>query len=105
MQIDPDDFKISDLGWIWKEYHEDSMEMVHDNVENQAWDEKVNPILQLPTMVVASVPFFLGCIYYLLAFFLGVWPFSRHGMMRSTPSDDFAVYKHAKSKSIKYSKK
>lgn len=105
LKVDLDEFKPSDVGWIWQKYHKESMEMAYNSVEPEMWEKKVNPILQMPSMGVGIVPFILGCVYLLLSFILGVWPFSRHGQLKSDGKDDFAVYKHAKSKTIKYSKK
>ncbi len=102
LQINPEDFLASDLGWVWENYHPASMEMARDMVDPEKWQSDVDPILQLPAMVVGIVPFMLGLIYSFLAFILGIWPFSRYGQMRKTKDDDFAVYKHAKSNAIKF---
>ena len=105
LQINPEDFLASDLGWVWGNYHPASMEMARGAVEPEIWQSNVDPILQLPAMVVGLIPFALGVIYSLLAFVLGIWPFSRYGKLRKQKDDDFAVYKHAKSNAIKYTKK
>ena len=105
LQIDPNEFLVSDVGWIWQEYHPSSMETARTMVEAEVWKVQVDPILQLPTMVVSFFPFFFGCVFLLLALVLGVWPFSRYGFTKKEKAEDFAVYKHAKSRAIKYTKK
>ena len=105
LRVDPEDFIASDMGWVWNHYHPTSMAMARDGVEPEIWKQKVDPILQLPTMVVGFIPFFIGCVFLLLTFVLGVWPFSRYGKIRKSSEADFAVYKHAKTNAAKYSKK
>ncbi len=101
LQIDPDQFLISDLGWIWTEYAPGIMKEARTLMSSRTWSQYVDPVLQLPTMVVSIVPFFCVTVLLLIAFILGIWPFSRF----KAKQDDFAVYKHAKTKAVKYSKK
>lgn len=105
LQIDPEEFMVSDLGWIWDTYYPTSMKTARTMVEPDVWKAQVDPILQLPSMIVGLIPFFLGCIFLLLAFVLGVWPFSRYGRARRENEDDYAVYRHAKTRAVKFSKK
>ena len=105
LQVDPDKFLVSDLGWIWHTYHPKSMEMARTMVEPAVWTAQVDPILQMPSMLVGIVPFGIGCVFLVLAFVLGVWPFAKYGQLRRQKDEDFAVYKHAKSKAIQYKKK
>lgn len=105
LRIDPNDFLASDLGWIWQKYHKPSMEIARTSVEPEVWKAKVDPILQLPTMVVGIIPFFTASVFLLLAYVIGVWPFSRYARTPRTGGSEYAVYKHAKSKTVKYSKK
>lgn len=105
LQIDPEKFLASDLGWIWENYFPASMETARGMVEPEIWQLQVDPILQMPTIIVGIIPFFIGCVFLLLAFVLGVWPFSRYGKLRRQKEDDFAVYSHAKEKAVKFTKK
>lgn len=105
LQVNPEEFLVSDLGWIWQNYSPNTMQTARNMVEPDIWATQVDPILQLPSMVVGIIPFFLGCVFLLFAFILGVWPFSKFGQARREKEADFAVYKHAKSKPIKFSKK
>ncbi len=106
MNIDPDAFKVSDTGWIWQTYSPDTMEQSRNAIEPAIWAEKIDPILQYPTMVIALIPFAIGIIFCIFALILGVWPFTRVGTRFSNEqADEYAVYKHAKGKSTKYSRK
>lgn len=105
LQIDPDEFLVSDLGWIWQEYSPNTMKTARENIQTEVWKESVDPILQLPTMVVAFLPCFFGCVFLIFALVLGVWPFSRYGFTRKGKEEDFEVYKHAKANSLKYKKR
>lgn len=105
LRVNPQDFLVSDLGWVWNEYAAGSMQIARDSITAEKWRTQIDPILRLPTMVVASFPFFLGGIYSLLAFVLGVWPFARHGKIPSHRPEDHGVYKHAKTNTMKFKKK
>lgn len=105
LQVDPEAFLPSDLGWVWGEYHPASMNMMRDMIEPEVWKEKLDPLLQKPTILVAIVPFAVGVVFLLLTFILGVWPFSRFGQMRKEKDVDYAVYKNAKENAKKYSRK
>lgn len=106
-EINPENYKVSDLGWVWKTYYPENMKNTRDMIEPEVWKKKVDPILQYPTFIVALVPFAVGCIFCVFALILGVWPFTRktNGHFSSGKSDDYAVYKHAKGKATKYSRK
>jgi hypothetical protein len=105
LQIDHEDYTISDLGWIWNTYSPETMQQARQSVEPEIWVEKVDPILQYPTMIVGLVPFVIGCIFCVFALILGVWPFTRATSRFLRKEDDYAIYKHAKAKSTKYSRK
>ncbi len=106
MNIDITDFKISDAGWVWQTYSPQTMEQARQSIEPAIWEQKIDPLLQYPTMVMAGVPFMLGAIFCVFAMILGVWPFTRAGARLTHQSaDDYAVYKHAKGKATKYSRK
>ncbi|MCI5060141.1 MAG: hypothetical protein MRY79_03615 [Alphaproteobacteria bacterium] len=105
LRANPQDFLVSDLGWVWSEYSPATMRGARDAITHEAWRAQIDPILRLPTMVVASFPFFLGSVYSLMAFVLGVWPFARHSKIGSHKSDEYAVYRHAKSSNMKFKKK
>ena len=103
VQINPENFLVSDLGWVLYHYIPKGMDIARDTTKPETWEEKIDPILRLPTMVIGLIPFIGSLIYSLLAFVLGIWPFSHAGQTRNEKESDFAVYKHAKE--TKYSKK
>lgn len=105
LRIDPEEFMASDLGWIWHNYHPASLETARTMVEPTIWKAQVDPILQLPSMVVGIIPFIIGCVFLILAFILGVWPFSKYGAARKESKEDFVVYQNAKAKSVNFTKK
>jgi len=105
LQIDPEDFKISDLGWVWQHYSPDTLETAKDTVGADEWKEKYDPILQKPTMVVGLVPAAIGAGYLLIAFVLGIWPFIRFAKQRQEDSANYGVYKKAKTNAMKFTKK
>lgn len=106
LNIDPNAFEMSDLGWIWNNYSPDTMEIARDGVEPDIWKEKVDPILQYPAMIVVIIPFAMGLIFCLFARILGVWPFAdKMSSFSRKGKESDAVYKHAKSKALKYSRK
>ncbi len=105
LQIDPNDFLVSDAGWTWNNYHPQSMNIARDMVEPETWKEKVDPVLKLPTMIISIAPLVVGAIFFLITFALGIWPFNRQGRSLLSGKSDFVVYKHAKEKAVKYKKK
>jgi hypothetical protein len=105
LNIDPKKFMISDLGWIIDEYVPKTLKKARTQVERPTWKKKIDPILQSSTMLVSLVPFLTSCAYLIFAFIIGVFPFSRFGKGKRTKHDDFAVYKHAQEKSIKFKRR
>lgn len=105
LQVNPDDFMMSDLGWIWQEYSPATLETVKDMMAPQTWQNNFDPILKLPTIMVTILPFACGVIALLIAFIIGVWPFSRYGKQRKEDREGYGIYKNAKGKKTKYNKK
>ena len=105
LQVNSDDFMFSDLGWIWQEYSPSTLETVKDMMTPETWQKYIDPILKLPTMLMTILPFACGIIALTLAFILGIWPFSRYGKQRKEDREGYGIYKNAKSKKTKYSRK
>ena len=53
LRIDPQEFLVSDTGWIWNEYSPNTMQTLRDTIEPATWTTKLDPVLQLPTMAVS----------------------------------------------------
>lgn len=105
LRIDPSKFLVSDMGWVWNKYSPNTMEAARDMMEPATWQSKLDPILQLPTMVVGLIPWAITFAYLFLSWLLGIWPCSGRILTFSSgkrKKDDFAVYKHAKSNSMKF---
>ncbi len=107
LRVDPNKFLVSDMGWVWNEYSPSTMQTIRDSVAPETFKTKLDPILQLPTMVVGLIPWAIAAIYLAFAWLIGFWPCSTSGLSfsRKRKKDDFAVYKHAKTKAVKYNKK
>ncbi len=107
LRIDPEKFLVSDLGWVWNEYSPNTMETARTMMEPETWVSKLDPVLQLPTMIVGLIPWAITLIYISFAFLCGIWPCAGRNISLGTKrkKDDFAVYKHAKTKAVKYKKK
>ena len=105
LQVNPQDFMMSDLGWVWQRYSPNTMEMVRGMVEPKVWENKIDPILQEPTLLVTAAPIVAAIIALLVTFVLGVWPFTRIGHKRKESKTNFGVYKNAKGKKVSYKKK
>lgn len=52
-------FRFSDLGWIWLTYSKDTFDLVKETIDPGSWSAFVDPVLILPTVLVASVPLIL----------------------------------------------
>ena len=108
LRFNPDKFLISDAGWVFNEYAPNFMQSLRDSAEPQTWRKRIDPILQLPTMIVGLIPWAIAVMYLLIAYILGIWP-CKGRLINLLPQrkrkDDFAVYKHAKTKSAKYKRK
>ena len=105
LQIDIDGYVMSDTGWIWHEYSKDTINAVRDAVPTEIWDSYINPILELPTMLVCGIPLVLAILFLVISFALGVGPFAHRGKMRKQKPDDFAVYRKAEEKRVKFNRK
>ena len=105
LQIDIDEYVISDTGWIWHEYAKDTMDAARGAVPTEVWDSYINPILELPTMLVFGIPLALGILFLVITFALGVGPFAHRGKMRKQTADDFAVYRKAEENRVKFNRK
>lgn len=102
-QVDVEEFQVSDLGWVWKEYSPDSFDTFRASIDPDKWNEDIDPVLQMPTMVVSILPFIFGAIGCLLVF--GYQNRSTVFAGKRTKKDDMTVYKHAKDNAMKFKRK
>lgn len=104
LEISPDSFMMSDLGWVWGNYSPGTLEMIQNSVSANIWSSHINPILQKTTIMVASAPFFAGIAFLVLTLVIGVWPFKRYSKNSHKHSSNQGVYKNAKENKVKYKK-
>lgn len=98
LQVDPNEFMMSDLGWVWREYSADTMQMARDMTEEASWQANIDPILQKPTMLVALIPLGAAIVALLFTFIIGIWPFQRFGKSRKENKTNYGIYKNARAK-------
>ena len=109
LRIDPQKFLISDAGWVWNEYAPSIMSSTRDMIQpTSTWRDKIDPILQLPTMVVGIIPWAITFIYLLFARLAGFWPCKDHpirlGKGGVANKKTFSVYDKNKGKKAKFNR-
>lgn len=105
LRADPQNFMMSDVGWLWETYAPTSMEVVKDSVAQETWDNKIEPVLKQSSIVVTALPFIITSLYLLLSYIIGIWPFYRSLSTRDKKGNQHAVYKKAQTQSTKFSRK
>lgn len=107
LRIDPEEFLISDAGWIWNEYSPNTMQAARDMIGQETWESIIDPVLRIPTMLLGIIPWAAVAIYLLFALGAAFWPCcnSTLSFIKKRKQQDFTVYKNAKANSIKYKKK
>ena len=104
LQFNTDKYEFSDLGWVIKTYLPGGIEQGKALFTPESWDAFINPVLQTMTVIVAAVPLAIAVLIWGLialvqnrgAFFV---------QFRKRGKNDFAVYKHAQGKAVKYKRK
>lgn len=102
LQIDPEAFMMSDLGWVWQQYSPSTMEAARDMTPPETWKGDIDPILQLSSIVAAAAPPVLGIVFLAITFLIGIWPFSRFGNQQKADKKGYGVYDKAKTHQVKY---
>jgi hypothetical protein len=105
LDIDPEDFLISDLGWVMQEHAPGTYMTMRDMVGDESWREFVDPVLAMPTMVVAAIPFLVAAVLAVLIYLVTNRAIFQVGGWKRSKNADFSVYKHAKSNSMKFKRK
>ncbi len=72
----PEALQWSDLGWLWVEYAPGSYDWVHKTINPAFWDTVLLPLLEQTAAFVSALPFAIVTLYLLLAYWLGLWPFT-----------------------------
>ena len=107
LNIDPDKFQMTPLGWVWTQYSQITHDMVRDSVSPEIWKNKIVPVLKSKTIVVSAVPLGVGIVYTFFAWLLGIWPFAHlQRFKRLTGKKDApSVYATDKAKKATYGRK
>ena len=107
LRINPEEFLISDAGWVWNEYSPNTMQSARDTISPRTWTKIIDPILRMPTMLLGGIPFAVVATFLLFSFLGNFWPCcnSTSSFAKGRKKDDFTVYKNAKTKAVKYNKK
>lgn len=106
LQIDPNDFKPSDFGWLWREYGMGTFEAVRDSANQNTWKNYIDPVLRQS----AVITFGLGLLTVLALMLInkvvsGGIPMPWKLIRNRSKKNDFQVFKHAKQKSMKFKKR
>lgn len=105
MQIDPKEFMMSDAGWTWQRYSPGTMQLARDSVDQEDWKEKIDPVLEQPTLFVTLVPFATILVLTVLFMFIKLITFSAMSFTPKARMRKHTVYKHDKANPMKFSKK
>jgi hypothetical protein len=105
LRIDPQKFLVSDAGWVWNEYAPNVMSSARDMTAADIWEQKINPVLKLPTMVVSLIPWIITFLYLALARLIGLWPCRDSAIRlsgRGNKKQKFSVYEKDIAKKTKF---
>ncbi len=87
LQIDPDSYLISDLGYIVLTHAPDEYSLARESIEPEVWDKWIEPVLQAYTFAVALVPFGIFCVWLLIARIFSIWPFAGSPLISRKSAD------------------
>jgi len=105
LEVEPKGFNTTDFGWVWVNYSKESFDLTRNNVSTETWRNVVSPLLKMKTMLVGAIPYFIGLVYLLLAWIIGIWPFAHLNRFKSfggSKGKSKGVYKNAKASRTKY---
>ena len=73
-------FYLSDLGWLWKTYHIESMEWARFAFEPEVWSQFIDPILEQKALLIMGFPFLVAVFSFITMKILGVGPYEGQGL-------------------------
>jgi hypothetical protein len=76
LDIDPQAYQVSDAGYLLLHYAPGFYEDARTTIGEASWMKYVDPVLKQYTFVVALIPAVLFYFYLLVAFVIGLPPFS-----------------------------
>jgi hypothetical protein len=89
LQVEPEGFMTSDLGYLFVTYARDQFDAAREGMDPVLWDSFINPVLELPTFVVAGIPALVFFAYLLIAWPLGLKPFDSRHQTKANKLDRF----------------
>ncbi len=104
LNIDPDAFRVTDLGWVWLKNSTGSFNWAREMMPMDTWTRYIDPLLQAPTMLVALIPGVTGILFMMITFVLGIGSFRQYST-KNKQQAEYSVYENAKTNKMKFSKK
>lgn len=73
-------FYLSDLGWLWVNYHPETYNWALENTDEVVWNGIVDPVLQGSAFYVLGAPFAAFVVILLFLKIFGLGPFEGQGL-------------------------
>jgi hypothetical protein len=105
LDIDPQTYQASDAGYLLLQYAPNFYEQSRTMIGEAAWVRYADPILKQYTFVVALIPAALFYLYLLIAFVLGLPPFSGNKFIKKSATDQNAYERRNAETTFKYKRK
>lgn len=76
LDVNPDMFDMTDLGWVWIEYSKDTYNLARESISADNWRKFIAPTLKMKTIIISMAPLIIGIIFTIFTWMLGIWPFA-----------------------------
>ena len=105
-----DRFYLSDLGWLWTEYHPKTYNWVMENTDAVIWNSTIDPLLEQSALYVALAPFLLFISILLFMKIFGLGPYEGEGLSifkntKLNKKGEFSFRRNETAKRTKYKRK
>ena len=104
LDVDPNKFKMSELGWVWITYSKNTYELARNSISKNNWQDFIAPALKMKTITISVAPIIAGLIFTIFTWMLGIWPFAHLNRFKKTKNQP-SIYSKPKSEKIKYNRK
>lgn len=101
LDIEPEKFQFSDMGYLWLTYAPESYELARENTTPSLWSPGLNMILSLPSIVIGAIPAAIFSVIMIFINLLRANPFKRGISAAGHPNRENSRNKG----SIKYTRK
>jgi hypothetical protein len=105
LNIDPDNFEMTDLGWVWLKYSPESYQVIREAVSSYNWKDYISPALSMSTIIISSIPLIFGLIVTILMWLFGIGPFKHLNRFKSFKAPEKASVYNQKTKKAQYGRK